>query len=137
MLREKSCGAVVFRKNREVEYLLLHYGAGHWDFVKGQVEVNEREKETAMRELEETGITDAHFVENFREEIYYYYRRKGKTIHKKVAYFLIQAQESKVALSYEHVAYEWLTYRKAIERLTFKNARNVLKKAHEFFQKME
>jgi len=138
MLREKSCGAVVFRKNREVEYLLLHYEAGHWDFVKGQVEVNESEKETAMRKLEEeTEITDAHFVGNFREEIGYFYRRRGKTIYKKVAYFLTQAQESKVVLSYEHVEYEWLTYEKAIERLTFKNAKNVLKKAHEFLKNME
>jgi len=138
MPREKSCGAVVFRKNREVEYLLLHYEAGHWDFVKGQVEVNESEKETVMRELEEeTKITDAHFVGNFREEISYVYRRKGKTIYKKVAYFLVQAQKTKVTLSYEHVAYVWLTYQKAIERLTFKNAKNVLKKAHEFLKNME
>jgi len=138
MPREKSCGAVVFRKIREFEYLLLHYEAGHWDFVKGQVEVNESEKETVMRELEEeTKITDAHFVGNFREEISYIYRRKGKTIYKKVAYFLVQAQKSKVTLSYEHVAYVWLTYEKAIERLTFKNAKDVLKKAHEFLKNME
>jgi 8-oxo-dGTP pyrophosphatase MutT (NUDIX family) len=136
--REKSCGAVVFRKNRTVEYLLLHYEAGHWDFVKGQVEANESEKETVMRELEEeTGITDAHFMGNFREEISYFYRRGGKTIYKKVAYFLIQAQKSKVTLSYEHVAYEWLNYERAIERLTFKNAKNVLKKAHEFLKNLE
>ena len=128
----------MFRKIREFEYLLLHYEAGHWDFVKGQVEVNESEKETVMRELEEeTKITDAHFVGNFREEISYIYRRKGKTIYKKVAYFLVQAQKSKVTLSYEHVAYVWLTYEKAIERLTFKNAKDVLKKAHEFLKNME
>jgi 8-oxo-dGTP pyrophosphatase MutT (NUDIX family) len=67
--REKSCGALVFRKNKEVEYLLLHYGAGYWDYVKGQVELNESEKDTVVRELEEeTSITDARFVEGFREK---------------------------------------------------------------------
>ena len=61
MLREKSCGAVVFlKKDNSTNYLLLNYAAGHWDFVKGNVEQNEIEKETVVRELkEETGITDA------------------------------------------------------------------------------
>ena len=80
---EKSCGAVVFKRNGEVQYLLLHYEAGHWDYVKGQVEPNESEKDTVVRELEEeTGITNARFVEDFREEISYFYRREGKTVYK-------------------------------------------------------
>ena len=62
MIREKSCGAVVFlKKEEQTKYLLLNYAAGHWDFVKGNVEPNETEKETVLRELkEETAITDAH-----------------------------------------------------------------------------
>ena len=64
MISEKSCGAVVFLKSREVNYLLLHYEAGHWDFVKGNVEPTESEKDTVIRELqEETGIADAKFIE--------------------------------------------------------------------------
>ena len=57
MLKEKSCGAVIFHKKEElIRYLLLNYAAGHWDFVKGNVEPNETEKETVVRELkEETG----------------------------------------------------------------------------------
>jgi hypothetical protein len=36
VLGEKSCGAVVYlKKGSETLYLLLHYEAGHWDFVKG------------------------------------------------------------------------------------------------------
>jgi len=133
--REKSCGAVVFRKNREVEYLLLHYEAGHWDYVKGQVEPNETEKVTVTRELkEETSIEDARFIEGFREEIGYFYRREGKTILKKVIFFLLEAKESEVRLSYEHIGYEWLTFQKAMERLTFLNARKILIKAHDFLQ---
>lgn len=134
--REKSCGAVVFRKNREVQYLLLHYKAGHWDYVKGQVEPKENEKDTVKRELkEETGIDKAHFVEGFREEISYFYRRGGKTVYKKVIFYVVEAEESEVKLSYEHVGYEWLNYQNAMERLTFANARKVLKKAHEFLKK--
>jgi len=70
MLAEKSCGAIVcLTKDPELLYLLLHYTSGHWDFVKGNVKVNETEKEMIVRELrEETGITDACFVEEFREK---------------------------------------------------------------------
>jgi len=130
-LSEKSCGAVVFLKNSEAKYLLLCYGAGHWDFVKGNVEPKESEKDTVIRELqEETGIVDARFIDGFREKIEYFYRRQGSTIHKKVIFFLIETHTKKVELSYEHVGYIWLDYQPAMEKLTFKNAKNVLQKAH-------
>ena len=135
MLREKSCGAVVFLKNTEVKYLLLHYEAGHWDFVKGNVEPKESEKDTVTRELqEETGIADAQFIEGFKEKIEYFYRRQGATIHKEVIFFLIETHTKKVKLSYEHVGYTWLDYQNAMKRLTFKNAKDVLQKAHELLK---
>ena len=131
MFSEKSCGAVVFLKSSEVNYLLLRYGAGHWDFVKGNVEPDESEKETVIRELrEETGIVDAQFIDDFREKIEYFYRRQGATIHKEVIFFLIKTRSEKVELSYEHVDYTWLNYQHAMEKLTFKNAKDVLQKAH-------
>jgi 8-oxo-dGTP pyrophosphatase MutT (NUDIX family) len=133
--REKSCGAVVFKRDGEVQYLLLHYEAGHWDYVKGQVEPHETEKDTVTRELEEeTGIVNARFVEGFREEINYFYRREGKTVYKEVIFFLIESKDSRVKLSYEHVGYEWLNYEKAMAKLTFANAKKVLLKAHEFLR---
>jgi len=131
LLREKSCGAIVFLKNKEIKYLLLHYEAGHWDFVKGNVEPNESEKDTVIRELqEETGIADARFIEGFREKIEYFYRRQGATIHKEVIFFLVETHTEKVELSYEHVGYTWLNYQNAMEKLTFKNAKVALQKAH-------
>jgi bis(5'-nucleosidyl)-tetraphosphatase len=135
VLREKSCGAVVFLKNSEVKYLLLHYEAGHWDFVKGNVELNESEQETVIRELrEETGITDARFIEDFKEKIDYFYRRQGVTIHKEVIFFLMETHTETVTISFEHVGYIWLNYQQAKEKLTFKNARDVLQKAHKLMK---
>ena len=121
----------MFLKNTEVKYLLLHYEAGHWDFVKGNVEPKESEKDTVTRELqEETGIADAQFIESFKEKIEYFYRRQGATIHKEVIFFLIETHTKKVKLSYEHVGYTWLEYQNTMKRLTFKNAKDVLQKAH-------
>jgi bis(5'-nucleosidyl)-tetraphosphatase len=135
VFREKSCGAVVYLKDSEVKYLLLHYEAGHWDFVKGNVEPNETEQETVIRELrEETGITDAKFIEAFKEKIDYFYRRQGTTIHKEVIFYLMETNTETVKISYEHVGYIWLNYQQAMEKLTFKNARDVLQKAHKLMK---
>lgn len=137
MLREKSCGAVVYlRKGSEILYLLLNYEAGHWDFVKGNVEPNESEKETVVRELsEETGITDAKFIEGFKERIEYYYRRQGDTVHKEVVFYLMETSTENITLSFEHIGSIWLNYSQSMEKLTFKNAKEVLKKADEFLKK--
>jgi len=135
VLHEKSCGAVIFVKNAEILYLLLQYEAGHWDFVKGNVEPNESEKDTVLRELkEETGIVATQTIEGFKERISYFYRRQGSTVHKEVVFFLIEADTKKVTLSFEHVGFDWLNYERALEKLTFKNAKDVLQKAHAFLQ---
>lgn len=139
MLNEKSCGAVVYAKNNsEVKYLLLQYEAGHWDFVKGNVEEDESEQQTAVRELkEETGIDDASFVDGFREKISYFYKRQGATVYKEVVFFLMAAKNTNVMLSFEHVAFDWLSYDDAMKKLTFKNAKNVLQRAREFLKNKE
>ncbi|MCL2868226.1 MAG: NUDIX domain-containing protein [Candidatus Bathyarchaeota archaeon] len=137
MLGEKSCGAIVYiKRSSGLLYLLLHYEAGHWDFVKGNVEVNEAEKETVVRELrEETGIIDACFVDEFREKIEYYYRRQGKTVHKEVFFYLMETNTETITISFEHVGSIWLNYVQAMEKLTFKNAKFLLMQANDFLNK--
>lgn len=128
----------MFIKNNGAKYLLLRYGAGHWDFVKGNVELNESEKDTVIRELqEETGIVDAQFIDGFREKIEYFYRRQGTTVHKEVIFFLIETQTDQVRLSFEHVGYSWLKYNDALNKLTFRNAKDVLQKAHKLLKAHE
>ena len=135
MLSEKSCGAVVYARNSEIKYLLLQYEAGHWDFVKGNVEEGETEQQTTVRELkEETGIADAHFIDSFKQRISYFYKRHGVSVHKEVIFFLMETPTTEVKLSFEHIGFEWLTYEGAMRRLTFKNARDVLQKANEFLK---
>jgi bis(5'-nucleosidyl)-tetraphosphatase len=136
MLNEKSCGAVVYIRNPDVKYLLLQYEAGHWDFVKGNVEAGENEQQTAVRELgEETGITDAKFIDGFKETISYFYKRQGATVLKEVVFFLMETKTVNVKLSFEHIGAIWLANEVALRRLTFKNARDVLQKANEFLKK--
>jgi len=135
MLLESSCGAVVFVRNPNLNYLLLHYREGHWGFVKGNVEFNETEKETVIRELEEeTGIRDAKFIDSFREKIKYIYVRNGQSVSKQVIFFLIEARTNKIRISSEHSDFLWMPYMDAINRITFNNSRKVLKKAASFLK---
>ncbi len=131
---ERSAGAVIFRKEKEaIYYLLLHYQAGHWDFPKGHIEEGESLKQTIIREVaEETGIMDIVFIDGFKEKIEYFFKLKGKAVFKVVMFFLAQTETKEVKLSFEHVDFKWLFYEKALEQLTYKNAKEVLKKAHKF-----
>ncbi len=143
MPQERSSGAVVFRTERGRRmYLLLHYESKHWDFTKGNVEKGESDEQTARRECqEETGISDIVFVPGFEERIEYFYRRKRnekvkeskwETIHKEVVFLLAQTKTKDVTLSYEHIGFEWLPYDEALQRLTYDNAKDILKKAEAF-----
>jgi 8-oxo-dGTP pyrophosphatase MutT (NUDIX family) len=139
MEHEKSCGAVIFRVGNGIEYLLLHYEAGHWDFVKGHVEKGESEEETVKREiLEETGLGSNTFLNDFRERIDYFYRRRGRLVSKEVIFYLVRnTGEEQVKISGEHIGYDWLPYREALDRLTYKNAKETLRKAEEHLQRTE
>ncbi|KPJ57434.1 diadenosine tetraphosphate hydrolase [Parcubacteria bacterium DG_74_2] len=140
---EKSAGAVIFRKeNNEIYYLLLHYPStakapkDYWDFPKGHVEKGEKELNTVEREVEEeTGLKDIEFIEGFKEWIKYFFRFKGKNVFKIVAFYLAETKTKKVKISFEHLGYEWLPYKKATKKLSFQNAKGILEKANKFLEK--
>ncbi|XOB42708.1 MAG: bis(5'-nucleosyl)-tetraphosphatase [Candidatus Nealsonbacteria bacterium] len=134
---EKSAGAVIFRKDKNnIYYLVLHYELGHWDFVKGKIERNEDLKQTITRETkEETGIDDLRFIENLEEKIEYFFKKQGRTIFKTVIFFLAETRTKEIKLSYEHIGFKWLPYDKALEQLTFENAKKVLKKVNDLIIK--
>lgn len=158
MPREKSAGAIIFRresfdtaqgKKSEIFYLLLHYAPsepgkkGHWGFAKGHVEEGETEEETAKREVaEETGIEDLKIMSGFKETEKYFFRRsyglkgearkKAPWVFKLVVFFVAKTAQKEIKISDEHSGFLWLTYEESLKKLSFKNAREILKKANEF-----
>ncbi len=128
-----SAGLIVYRYEESTAlYLLLKYPHGHWDFPKGKIEKGEDLQEAAMRELkEETGLS-AEIIPGFNEEFEYFFKQEEKLIKKKVTFFIAKADQETVKLSFEHIDYAWLPYDRAVEQLTFDNARQVLKKANNF-----
>jgi bis(5'-nucleosidyl)-tetraphosphatase len=138
MIDERSSGAVIFSNNKELnksEFLLLHYASGHWDFPKGNIEDGEDEVQAAYREIfEETGIQNVHFLEGFRKKIQYYYSREDILIRKEVIFYLAITNTKEITLSNEHIGYAWKDYMEAMNQLTYKSAKDLLKEVKMFLE---
>jgi len=133
MKEEISAGIILFNEIGDKEFLLLNYPSKHWDFVKGKMEKDETPHETALRETkEETGISDVEFIDDFKEEIEYYFYADNQEIHKKVIFFLGKTKTIDIILSHEHLGFIWLDFDNALEKITYKNAKNLLKKSRKF-----
>jgi bis(5'-nucleosidyl)-tetraphosphatase len=137
---ERSAGAIIFRKeDGKAFFLLLHYPGGsrakkdYWDLPKGHIEKGEDEISAVKREVrEETGLSDIDFVKGFKKIISYFFKRQGKTVLKFVTFYLAGTAEKEIKISGEHTGFQWLSYQEAINRLTYKNAREILEKANNF-----
>jgi len=140
MAKEISAGAIIFRKEKgRILYLLLSYTSSgrikreYWGFAKGHIEAGENAARAARREIEEeTGLKDINFIKGFRETEKYFFIRGKEKIFKVVIFFLAKTQTKEIKLSFEHKDFQWLSYEEAVKRLTFKNAKKILKKANDF-----
>lgn len=136
MIKEKSAGAIIFKKNGKVRYLFLKkkYKTEYWDLPKGNIEKGEKEEETVEREIEEeTGLKDLKFTPGFKEKINYFYKKNADTVFKEVIFFLVESKTEDVKISPEHNSFEWVSYEEALKR-TKDNTRKVFEKAHVFLE---
>lgn len=129
MKKEKSCGALVFRKNNSSYDLVLlrHRFGGHWSFPKGHVEHGENEHQTAIREVkEETGV-EISLLDGFRESVEYFPKPGVK---KQVVYFLGKALEENLVRQEEEISeVRWVTIEQAGDMVTFSNDKRLIRLA--------
>lgn len=150
MPREKSAGAIIYRKeDGKTYFLLLHYPSGHWEFPKGHIEQAESEEETVKREIEEeTGINDIRIIPGFKKYIKYFFRqykenvsekdrRAGKTpwVFKLVVFFIAETAQKEIKISPEHKGFLWLPIKEAIKKTTFVNSKKLLREVNDFITK--
>lgn len=132
MKKEKSCGAVIYRKNKgETEILLIkHKNGGHWAFPKGHVEKKETEAETALREIrEETGLK-VKLDTGFRASVTY---SPKPDVMKDVIYFAAKADSDDTKAQPEEVLdIRWEQPEQAMELVTFANDKDILKSFLEY-----
>ena len=129
MKREKSCGALVVRKNGDSYDLVLlrHRFGGHWSFPKGHVEAGENERQTALREVrEETGLPIRLF-DGFRESVEYFPKPGVK---KQVVYFLGEALDDTLVRQEEEISeLKWTPLLEAGDHVTFANDKRLIRLA--------
>ena len=134
-LYEKSCGAVVFRRQgTHLRFLVIKNVKGkNWGFPKGHVEFGETEQETALREImEETGL-QVRLFDGFRCSIQYSIWGRAS---KQVVFFLAETQEEKVVMQESEIErYAWLSLHEALEIFRFENDRRVLRCATGWLKK--
>lgn len=134
-LYEKSCGAVIFRKETDgIRFLLIKNIKGkNWGFPKGHVELGENEEQTAIREvLEETSL-NIQIIPGFRSVIQYTIWGRA---NKQVVFFLAENRSSDVRVQASEIEkYSWMSYEEAMETFRFDNDRKVLKNAMTWMKK--
>ncbi len=135
MLHEKSCGAVVLRRDGAETYVLLirHKKGGHRSFPKGHVEKGETEHRTAEREVaEETGAV-IRIRDTFRVPIHYC---PMPGVDKEVVYFLAFTDDPAIRPRQGEIAeVEWVPLESADRALSHDNDRMVLRSARRYLRR--
>ena len=129
---ERSAGGVVLRRIRGVLHaLLIKDPYGNWGLPKGHLEGAEKPRQAGLREVEEeTGLVDLVLGPKLRT-IDWYFRLKGKLIHKHCTFFLMTSEAGDpVPQEAEGITdCIWLPLLEAIDTVGYENAREVLRDA--------
>jgi 8-oxo-dGTP pyrophosphatase MutT (NUDIX family) len=143
--RETSAGGVVFRMSatdtgaaRPV-FLLIRDSYRNWGFPKGHVERGEQLETAALREVfEETGLRVL-AVRGPVETIDWYFRFRGRLIHKVCHFFLMETDQAETSPQRTEgiTACRWAPYDEAREVISYANARAVLRRANEMIAGMQ
>lgn len=135
MIKEKSCGAVVYKViNNEIYYLLEYMSMGHISLPKGHVEENETEVQTALREIKEETNLNVIINSNFKE-IITYSPRDG--VIKDVIFFVAEVVDDNTPLDLHDNEVEksvFLKFDEAYQLLTHNSDKDVLRKANDYIR---
>lgn len=136
--RETSAGGIVFRRTPDagVRFLLIRDSYKNWGFPKGHLESNEPPADAARREVtEETGLDDL-ILHGPIKVIDWYFRFRGKTIHKYCHFFLFESRRGDPVPEEEEgiTACVWHPIEEALRTVSYDNARVVLQRAAEMQQ---
>ncbi len=127
----KKVQAVIYdRKKGEPYFLILHRVLNWhgWELHKGTIEGNESFKQTLKREIiEETGLKNFKIIRPLGIS-FYFDKRKNKMVE----VFLVKtSMKQKISLSKntkkEHDGYLWVDKKTALKKLTWPNARRIIR----------
>lgn len=131
---ERSAGGVVVRRVGDVlNALVIRDPYGNWGLPKGHLENGESSGEAALREVaEETGLDGLRLGPELAT-IDWYFRASGKLIHKFCAFYLMASDAGDPVPEEAEGITEcvWLSLDDAEARITYDNAREVVRVARD------
>ena len=135
MKYEKSCGAIVYTNiNGKRLYLIEQMLGGHWGVPKGHIEENEKEEETALREIKEEVGLDVIIDTGFRA-VETYSPKDG--VIKDVVYFVAYSKSMDTAMQVEEVRdIKWVEMNEAIGLIEFQDMQKIIMKADAYLSKI-
>lgn len=130
-----SSGGVIFRsRDGNVDVALVSVKGGTvWCLPKGIVEKGEKPEEAAVREVrEETGLS-GRALRRIGDITYWYYIKDDNTkCRKTVHFFLMEYLDGSTDdHNWEVDAAEWFPIDEAVDRLSYKGDREIVKKARD------
>jgi ADP-ribose pyrophosphatase YjhB (NUDIX family) len=130
--REESAGGVVIRYAPQGPLFLLIRDPYHnWGLPKGHIEEGETAESAARREVaEETGLTALELIGDVAT-IDWYFQDRRERVHKFCRFFLFASEGGDTRPELREGISEciWLPFDEAVERITYDNAREVLREA--------
>ena len=131
--RETSAGGVVFRRvdDGTPRFLLIRDSYKNRGLPKGHLKPGEPPAEAARREVaEETALSDL-VVHGPIQVIDWYFRFRGRTIHKYCHFFLFESKHGDPVPQAEEgiTACSWHSFDEAIATVSYDNARGVVERA--------
>jgi 8-oxo-dGTP pyrophosphatase MutT (NUDIX family) len=112
-------------------FLLIKDGYKNWGFPKGHIAEGETPEDAARREIiEETSLDDLILHEPLGV-IDWYFRFRGKLIHKYCHFFLFESGTGSAEPQTEEgiSACSWYSFPDAVETISYENALGILRKA--------
>ncbi len=135
MKREFSAGGIVFNNKGQV-LVTQHSQNKHWSFPKGLLDhPGQSTEESALREVREEGGVEAEITGKVGYNKYVY-TLNGEKIFKVVTYFLMKYVSGDTAdHDFEVSDLGWFEPEEALQKLTFSQDKQLLKKALEIYGK--
>lgn len=124
MEQEKSCGCIILDSDK---VLLVKHNEGHWDFPKGHMEEGETEVQTAIREVKEETNLDVMIKDEKDKYIIEYVPREN--VLKKVVFFVAKRISGELKRQEKEISeIKWFELYEAVERITYLESKNIMKR---------